>query len=196
MVSNGGLGPNGVEVGSQDQRSQIGTFTIAPRHGRVKLINANSVFTFGAYVRQDQYQLLPERQSLRRPHAGFATIHRGPGPQPQTCWGPCELLLRQSASTQNLKIGSLTYRQTFITEWDTFGLVDPTANAPCLNPDGSFNTNPGITNPNCPGPLQQNPAFVPLLACYDLTRTAPLPASDGCPHSTSGEYLFYGHAQY
>ena len=39
-----------------------------------------------------------------------------------------------------------------------------------------------------------NPNFIPLLACYDLTRTAPLPASDGCPNSTSGSYLFNGHA--
>jgi TonB dependent receptor len=38
------------------------------------------------------------------------------------------------------------------------------------------------------------PAFNPLLGCYDLTRTGTLPASDGCPNSTSGEYLFYGHA--
>ena len=41
---------------------------------------------------------------------------------------------------------------------------------------------------------QARPAFIPLLACYDLTRTAPLPASDGCPNSTSGDYGFYGHA--
>jgi hypothetical protein len=34
---------------------------------------------------------------------------------------------------------------------------------------------------------------VPLLGCYDLTRTALLPASDGCPNSTSGLYTFYGH---
>ena len=38
------------------------------------------------------------------------------------------------------------------------------------------------------------PAFIPLLACYDLTRTAALPASDGCAGSTSADYKFYGHA--
>jgi outer membrane receptor protein involved in Fe transport len=43
-------------------------------------------------------------------------------------------------------------------------------------------------------PLTPNPNFNPLLACYDLTRTAALPASDGCPNSTSGLYHFYGHA--
>ena len=38
------------------------------------------------------------------------------------------------------------------------------------------------------------PAFIPILACYDLTRTAPLPASDGCPNSTSSTYGYFGHA--
>ena len=32
------------------------------------------------------------------------------------------------------------------------------------------------------------------MGCYDLTRTAPLPASDGCPNSTSGLYTYNGHA--
>ena len=44
------------------------------------------------------------------------------------------------------------------------------------------------------GGLQANPSFDPLLACYDLTRTGTLPASDGCPNSTSGPYTFNGHA--
>ena len=86
----------------------------------------------------------------------------------------------------------------FITERDIFGLVDPTANAPCLNADGSPDTNPLLTNPaNCTGAAATRPEsvrFIPLLACYDLTRTAPLPASDGCPNSTSRYYGFYGHA--
>ena len=89
---------------------------------------------------------------------------------------------------------ALTYEHTFLTERDAFGLVDPTANAPCLNADGSAYTDPLLTDPaNCTGALQPNlgqgsvPAFIPLLACYDLTRTAALPASDGCPNSTSGD---------
>ena len=94
----------------------------------------------------------------------------------------------------NIKAG-VTYEHTFITERDTLGLVDPTANAPCLNANGSPDTSPALTNPNsCAGALQPNPNFIPLLACYDLTRTSPLPSSDGCPNSTSGEYAFYGHA--
>jgi TonB dependent receptor len=65
----------------------------------------------------------------------------------------------------------------------------------CLNPDGSSVTNPLVTNPdNCTGALQPNPGYNPLLACYDLTRTGPLPAVNGCPANTSGRYTFSGHA--
>ncbi len=94
----------------------------------------------------------------------------------------------------NIKAG-ITYEDTILTEKDNFGIVDPTFNPVCFNADGSPNTDPSITNPaNCTGTLQPNPAFVPLLGCIDLTRTAPLPASDGCPTSTSALYGFRGHA--
>ena len=89
----------------------------------------------------------------------------------------------------------------FLTENDNFGIVDPTVNAVCLNADGSFDTNPALTDPGACGGLGNpggsvNPGFLPLLGCYDLTRTAPLPASDGCPagQTTSGLYTFNGHA--
>ena len=53
VVDNGGLGPNGLPVGPQDQRSKIRTFNIAPSW--THLINANTVFTLGGFARQDQY---------------------------------------------------------------------------------------------------------------------------------------------
>jgi hypothetical protein len=73
-------------------------------------------------------------------------------------------------------------------------------NAVCLNADGSVDTNPVITNPASCGGISNpggsaNPAFLPLLGCYDLTRTAALPASDGCPagQTTSTMFPFNGH---
>ena len=94
----------------------------------------------------------------------------------------------------NLKIG-MTYGQTFISENDTFGIVDPAANAVCLSSSGSPFTGASLTNPaDCTGALSPNPSFLPVLACYDLTRTGKLPASYGCPNSTSGEYTFRGAA--
>ncbi len=81
-------------------------------------------------------------------------------------------------------------------------------NTVCLNADGSPDTNPALTSlTQCTGALSPNTSdnntelgatdlpFTPLLGCYDLTRTAPLPLSDGCPtgQTTSGLYPFRGH---
>jgi hypothetical protein len=190
VVDNGGLGPNGLPVGPQDQRSQIRTFNIAPTWTR--LFGASTLFTFGAFVRHDQYDYYPSAN----PFADFT-----PDLQDQTVGQDRRLTnagARASLSyvkgVHNIKAGAV-YEHTFLSENDTFGIVNPTANAVCLNADGSPNTNPALTDPaQCTGTLQPNPAFQPLLGCYDLTRTGPLPASDECPNSTSGEYTFRGHA--
>jgi hypothetical protein len=190
VVDNGGLGPNGLPVGSQDQRSKIRTFNIAPTWTRV--LNPNMVFTFGGYLRQDQYNYYPSDNPFAdlTPDLQLQTIGQNRRLTNAGAHGD----LSYVKGIHNVKVGAM-YEHTFITERDNFGIVDPTANAVCLNADGSFDTNPLLTNPaQCAGALQPNPAFVPLLGCYDLTRTGTLPASDGCPNSTSGEYLYYGHA--
>jgi hypothetical protein len=89
----------------------------------------------------------------------------------------------------NAKFG-ISYRDTWLTENDHFGIVDPTFNAACLNADGSPDTDPASNNPaGCTGVLQPNPNFVPLLSCYDLTRTRAT-ASNGCGNSTPSSYLY------
>src|ERR1700722_3319024 len=190
VIDNGGLGPDGRLVGPQDQRSKIRTFNIAPTWTR--LINTHTIFSFGAYVRQDQYNYYPSGN----PFSDFT-----PDLQSQTVGQDRRLTnaggrasLSYVKGIHNLKLG-INYSHTFLTEKDTFGLVDPTLNAVCQNSDGSPFTGPLLTDPNnCTGALSQNPNFVPLLACYDLTRTGKLPASDGCPNSTSGQYLYSGRA--
>ncbi|MGA2411728.1 MAG: TonB-dependent receptor plug domain-containing protein, partial [Candidatus Binataceae bacterium] len=189
-VNNGGLGPNGQPVGSEDQRAKIQSLNIAPAWTR--LMGSNVVFTFGGYLRRDQFNYYPSRD----PFADYT-----PDLQLQTV-GQNRTLTNAGGRTNvsyvkgihNLKAG-ITYQHTFITEKDALGVVDPALNAPCLLANGSPDTSPSLTNPaGCTGSLQPNPAFVPILGCYDLTRTATLPASDGCPSSTSGLYNFYGHA--
>jgi hypothetical protein len=200
-VDNGGLGPDGQVVGPQDQRSQIRTFNIAPVWTR--LISSNTVLNFGGFVRQDQYNYYPSRNP-------FADLT--PGLQQQSIAQDRRLTntgVRSDIShvkgIHNIKAG-IVYEQTFLTEKDRLGIVDPTFNAVCLNPDASPYTNPGLTDPaacagagllpnNGTNPLATVPAFNPLLGCYDLTRTAALPASDGCPAglATSSTYLFHGH---
>ena len=180
VVDNGGLGPDGLPVGVEDQRSKIRTFNIAPTWTR--LINPNTVFTFGGFVRQDQYNYYPSRN----PFADFT-----PGVQLQTVDQDRRLtnaggraVLSYVKGIHNIKAG-ITYEHTFLTEQDHFGIVDPTFNAVCLNADGSPDTDPALTNPaNCSGSLQQNPGYVPILAPYDLTR----------PASATGLYAYRGHA--
>ena len=182
VVDNGGLGPDGLPVGPQDQRSKIRTFNIAPSW--THLINSNTVFTLGGFARQDQYNYY----GSDNPFADFT-----PDLQFQTV-GQSRRLTNVGAHTalsyvhgiHNIKAGVL-YEQTFLTEGDNLGIVDPTFNAVCLNADGSANTDPGITSlTQCTGSLTPNSgqgsvaAFNPLLACLDLTRTAALPGSDGC----------------
>ena len=72
VVNNGGLGPNGLPVGSADQRSKIRTFNIAPVW--THLLNPKTVFTFGAFVRQDQYNYYPSANP-------FADLTPDPGSQ-------------------------------------------------------------------------------------------------------------------
>jgi hypothetical protein len=180
VVDNGGLGPNGLPVGPADQRSKITTFNIAPTLNH--MINANTVLTVGAFIRQDQYNYDPSDN----PFADFS-----PGVQEQTIGQNRRLTnagARSSVSyvkgIHNIKIGAV-YEQTFITERDHFGIVDPAFDAPCLNADGSADTNPAIISASdCSGGLQANPNYVSLLAPYDLTR----------PSTATGLYGYFGHA--
>lgn len=94
----------------------------------------------------------------------------------------------------NIKAG-VTYEDTILTERDSFGIVDPTLNAPCLNADGNPYTGAEFNDPSqCGGSLSANPSFIQALACIDLTRTGSLPASDDCPGATAVSHLFRGHA--
>ena len=194
-ASCGGLGPNGLPVGAQDQRSKIGTFNIAPSWTR--LINSRTVFTLGAFVRRDQYNYYPSGNpfSDQSPDLQLSTVSQS---RTLTNAG-ARAVLSYVKGMNNIKAG-ITFEHTFLTEKDQFGIVDPTVNAVCLNADGSVDTNPVITNPASCGGISNpggsaNPAFLPLLGCYDLTRTAPLPASDGCPagQTTSTMFPFNGH---
>jgi len=190
VVDNNGLSPTGVVVGATDQRSQIKTLDIAPAWTR--LLNTTTVFTLGGWVRQDRYHYYPSGDPFAdlQPDIQLQTI--GQTRRLTNAGGRAEVSFVKGIN--NVKVG-VVYQHTFLTEDDSFGVVDPTANAPCLNADGSVYTSPGLTDPaNCTGPLQANPGFIPLLGCYDLTRTAPLPASDGCPNSTSGLYAYNVHS--
>jgi hypothetical protein len=180
IVNTGGIGPNGLPVGSQDQRSKINTFNIAP--SLTHLINANTVLSLGIYVRQDQYTYYPSDNP-------FADLT--PDLQSQTIGQNRRLMnagVRASVSynkgVHNIKIGG-TYNQTFITERDRFGIVNPAFNSPCLNADGSPDTSFTLTSTaQCSGALSLNPAYSSILTPYDLTR----------PSTSAGLYDYTGHS--
>ena len=169
-VDNGGLDPLGNVVGPTDQRSQIKTFNIAPAWTRV--LSPTTVFTFGAFVRRDQFNYYPSAN----PFADLA-----PDLQAETVSQDRTLTnagLRTDISyvkgIHNLKVGA-TYQQTFLNENEHLGIVDPTLNPVCLNADGSPNTDPTVTDPSQCGGAQNpggsaNADFNSLLLPYDLTR--------------------------
>jgi carboxypeptidase family protein/TonB-dependent receptor-like protein len=106
-------------LGPTDQRSQIRTFNVAPTW--THLMGSNSVLTLGAYVRHDQYNYYPSNN-------GFSDL----GPLQDETVSQLRYLtnagVRGSWSyvkgIHNIKVG-VTYGQTFLTEHDNFGIVNP-----------------------------------------------------------------------
>ena len=120
-VDNGGLGPDGKLVGTADQRSQIKTFNVAPSW--IRVLNSSSILNVGAFVRRDHYDYYPSGNP-------FADL--SPGLQAETAGQDRTLTnagLRASVSyvkgIHNVKAGAV-YQQTFLTENDSLGIVDPT----------------------------------------------------------------------
>ena len=170
--------PGGGPMGPTDQRSQIKTFNIAPVWTR--LIGANTVFTFGGYVRHDEYNYYPSGD----PFADFA-----PGLQSQTISQRRTLTnagLRTDLSyvkgIHNIKVGAV-YEQWFLNERDILATVDPTFSSLFnqLDANGNPIPNPAGGNFNCGQPNQPNEVGpCQILASVDLT-------AGGKP------FLFNGH---
>jgi Carboxypeptidase regulatory-like domain/TonB-dependent Receptor Plug Domain len=211
VVENGGLGPNGVRVGPTDQRSQIRTFNISPSWTHV--MGMNTVFTTGVYVRHDQYNYYPSGdpfadlgpQSLQRETVSQLRFLTNAGARASVSY---------VKGINNIKAG-VTYDQTFLTEHDQLGIVDPTLNAPCLtlatSPDpnvpvegftdpsqcagAGFAPNVTALNPGAPNTAQY-PAFNPVLLPYDLTRSCSDVSSSVIPgpcEPGGGLFRFNGH---
>lgn len=202
VVANGGLDPNGNVVGPTDQRALIKSFNIAPTWTRV--VSPTTVFSLGSWVRRDAFNYYPSNNP-------FADL--GPSNLQQETISQYRTLantgLRSEVSyvkgINNIKLGA-TYQQTFLTENFNLGIVDPTVNAPCLDANNNpawFGSSPSTPNDpsQCAGlGLKQNdginnpniPAFIPLLGCYDLTRSTPS-SNDLCAGSASTLYPFRGH---
>ena len=163
-------------VGNTDQRSQIGTFNIAPTYTRI--ISNNSVLNFGAYVRRDDYNYYPSGNPLA--DQGPANLQTSSISQNRTLTNAAAHAdFNYTKGIQTLKVGAV-YGQTFLREHDNLGVVNPTYNAPCVDVNG--NPLPGYANQSeCDGVVSfPNPSYLPVLAPYDLTRGG-------------SEYAYFGH---
>ncbi len=174
-VVSGGAGPNPVfaNVGNADQKSKIETFDIAPTYTRV--LGANSVLNFGAFVRRDAYNYYPSGNALA--DLGPPNLQTSSIAQYRTLTNAG---LRTDLSYQkgihNIKAGAV-YQQTFLRENDSLEVVDPTYNSPCVDTNGD--AQPGFSDPTqcaAAGLVSNDPAVNPDgtydsdLAPYDLTR--------------------------
>jgi hypothetical protein len=190
LVLSGGLGPNGVVVPGQDQRSKILSFDLAPTYTHV--ISTNAIFTFGAYSRRDSYDYYPSAD----PFSDFtADLQSLSASQDRSLFNNgVHAEYSYVKGMNNLQVGA-SYEQTFLTEDDGLGIVDPTVNAVCEGINGPVTTPSIVSVSQCAGiGATPNPNFVPILGCYDLTRPSPDVAQDGCSLGNSAIYYpFHGH---
>ena len=155
-------------LGDADQRSKIGTINISPTYTRI--ISDNSVLNVGAFVRRDDYNYYPSGNLLA--DRGPANLQTSSIQQYRTLTNSAvHADYSYSKGIHTFKAGA-QYGQTFLNENDALGIVDPTYSfsAPCV--DSSGNPIAGYSDrAQCPGGAAgQNPAYLAVLAPYDLTR--------------------------
>jgi hypothetical protein len=112
-----------LQLPAQDQRAQIKTFNIAPVWTR--LVSTTTLFTLGAFLRQDQFNYYPSASVFAD---GTGVI---PGGSSATLNQQRKLTnagLRSDVSyvkgQHNVKAG-VTFQHTFLTENFNFGITDP-----------------------------------------------------------------------
>jgi Carboxypeptidase regulatory-like domain/TonB-dependent Receptor Plug Domain len=147
--------PNPVVPGAflpaQDQRAEIKTFNIAPVWTR--LISSTTLFTLGAFVRQDQFNYYPSGNVFADgtgliPGGSSATLNQ----QRKLTNAGLRSDVSYVKGIHNIKAGA-TFQHTFLTENFNFGITDP-------------NFLPGLGCPN------GNPSPDPcaILPPFDLTH--------------------------
>jgi len=134
-------------LGPTDQRSQIRTFNIAPT--LTHLLSSSTLLNFGVWVRHDQYNYYPSNN--------FFSDY---GPLQDETVSQLRFLTNAGARASvsyvkginNIQAG-VSYQQTFLTENDGFGIVNPGLLASC---------------PTSPVAAECG-TLVPTLTPYDLT---------------------------
>ena len=168
---------------NQDQRAQIQTYNLAPTW--THLFNQSTLFTLGGWIRHDRFQYFPSADPFSDLTETLSQDRK-----------LTNIGLRSDISyvkgIHNVKAG-ITLQQTRLREIFNTGLTDPAANSPCVDSNGAPVGDPALVDPaDCAGPgFVQNPAFLPLLGCFDLSR--PIPSvNDGCAGAQSSLFGFNG----
>jgi hypothetical protein len=185
---------SGNAIGNTDQRSKIGTFSIAPSFTHT--LNDRSNLSLILFVRRDDFNYFPSKNPL----ADLGPIQQESISQNRSLTNSGGRLdYSYVHGIHNIKIGG-SYQQTFLNEAFSLGIVNPLLNSPCVDATGT--SIPGFTSPRqCAAAgffpnITANPTatayFKPLLGCLDLTRPNPS-NEDACPTSVATPFLFRGH---
>ena len=149
------------QAAGQDQRAKILSYNVSPSWTHT--INAHSLFTVNPYLRQDNFHYYPSKNPFDDTPATLGQSRRL-----QNAGIKVDYSISKGINT--MKAGAMFYH-TFLHEGFALGITDPAFNAPCLNPDGTPNTNTIYKNPSqCPAGDTVNPAYNMGSAAYDLSR--------------------------
>ena len=134
-----------------------------------RLISSTTLFTLGAFVRQDRFNYYPSGNVFADgtgliPGGSSATLNQ----QRKLTNAGLRTDVSYVKGIHNIKAGA-TFQHTFLTENFNFGITDPVFNAVCLDASANPDPSPTPTNPTqCANGA--NPSFQPILLPFDLTR--------------------------
>jgi hypothetical protein len=180
--------PNSFDAAAlgQDQRAQIQTYNLSPSW--THLFSPTTLLTVIVFARHDRFNYYPSADPL-------SDLTETVGQRRGLTNTGVRADLSYVKGIHNVK-GGVTFQHTFLNEDFNLGLTDPTVNSPCLvvNAAGDLvgDPNTALTDPSQCAPGFANTAFVPLLGCFDLTRSFPA-AGDGCATLQSTLFFFHGH---
>ncbi|HZS45455.1 MAG TPA: TonB-dependent receptor [Blastocatellia bacterium] len=142
----------------QDQRNLIHSLNIAP--GYVHVFNSSLILTVNPYFRSDWVRYPPSANP-------FSDQTQTIGQQRRLVDAGIKADIAYNKGRHDAKFG-VQFSHHFLTEGFQFGLTDPLFNAPCTDADG----NPLPGNGPCDNVTTtfDNPAFLPGLLPFDLTR--------------------------
>ncbi|WP_213805308.1 TonB-dependent receptor [Granulicella sp. dw_53] len=156
--------PNSFDTAAaaQDRRSQIRNSNLA--FGWTHTVSPSLLLTFTPFLRHDRAEYVPSADPLADFTATMAQdrtlTNTGLHAQALYIHGP-----------HTAKVGG-TYTHTLLHERFSLALTDPVYNSPCMTTAGGAAAAPGIRSPgDCTAVgLLSNPAYLPALLPYDLTR--------------------------